>query len=61
MYRKCNDKDKNMLKKVIILVGILMLIVFFVLGFMVDNILYVLGILLFDENNDVVYVGDVEV
>lgn len=61
MYRKCNEKDKNMLKKVIILVGILMLIVFFVLGFMVDNILYVLGILLFDENNDVVYVGDVEV
>lgn len=50
-----------MSKKVIIFVGISIFIVFFVFGLMVDNILYVLGMLFFDENNDVVYVGDVVV
>lgn len=38
-----------MFKQVIILSGIIVLIVFFVLGMFVDGVVYVLGILLFDK------------
>ena len=47
-------------KKAIIPAGTSTPIVPLFQGFMADNILYVSGTLPFDENNDVVHVGDAE-